>query len=318
MRRVIQMRKVCLVMALISIMVLMSGCKVWQPSITTTTMSGFSEEFYINKTQNQSGLNESDISGLLAIIEAYKQNINASAIPKEREYYGLPTQMFANLPDMPRDFRQVQILYLQNKWNYPIGRDYYNQPEWFPNFKLSGINNLKTVDPTRFGAYGYMVYPSDSVITLSKSTKTSGNRTFWMRPSWIIVMPQGIHLVTSYPSSALIESPFFVLADGSKGVNQIPSDASQYFEVTVSPELFLLKPNFPIFNPESTIAVNVTIKLRSDVVVPVGNYVIGIDTGAVPEEQEKAWIREYMTKYVSGSMIHISRPYYQAFVSVVE
>ena len=104
------------------------------------------------------------------------------------------------------------------------------------------------------------------------------------------------------------------MPDGSKWVEQNTSEARDHFTVKVSPNPFLLEPNFPIYNINGTRRIKVTITVSED--MPPGNYVVGLDTGEVPYEDEQRWLREHLNLYTSGGMTKIDRPYYQAFIMV--
>jgi hypothetical protein len=195
----------------------------------------------------------------------------------------------------------------------PVPAEYYGQPEWIPYFESIGVRVIKNVSTTRFGAYGYMTYPGDSVLYLHAGD--SMLRQFWVRSGYIITTYQGLNWATVYPASAELLS-VYSLADGSRMVQQNPALAGTYFTVDITPQEYVLPPNFPYFNPNATVEmqVNVTVNVGT----PVGNYVIGIDTAPVSPGAEQAWTEQYLTRYTSGGMVNANRPRYLIFVSVIE
>ena len=227
----------------------------------------------------------------------------------------LPEEMFSRLPTFPEDFYQVRELVWLGKITDlgSLSSAYWMQPEFFPKFEETGLPLLQNPPDDRWGAYGIAVYPGDSVSTIVAGE--SLDLYFFIKSGYLVETYQGIKLGVSYPTSANIESAV-ELADGSKAVQQDPTEVSEYFKTIIDPDLFMLEPNFPVYNLEGTKMVKITIQVSED--TPAGNYVIGVDTGEVPAEYEQDWLMEYLNLYTSGGMTKLDRPYYQAFISVVE
>jgi hypothetical protein len=231
---------------------------------------------------------------------------------EERPDY-LPKEMFARLPEFPKDFYQVRSL-------VRIGRitdfgnledKYWMQPEFFPYFEEIGLPLLQNPPKDRWGAYGIAVYPGDSVASIAPGE--SLDFYFFIKSNYIVETYQGVNLVPMFPEKASIETGY-EFPDGTKDVKQDPAKAEKYLKVTVEPNPFILEPNFPIYNYNGTRKVRFTVTASSD--TPPGKYVIGLDTGNVPDEYEQRWLKEYLNMYTSGGMTKIDRPYYRAFISV--
>ncbi|MCK4589613.1 MAG: hypothetical protein KAT77_04160 [Nanoarchaeota archaeon] len=227
----------------------------------------------------------------------------------------LPREMFALLPEFPEDFYQMRSVVRSGRIVNlgEIEEKYWMQPEFFPNFEEIGLPLLQNPPVNRWGAYGYATYPADTVSTLVPGETLEFY--FFMRSSYLVETYQGIWLETLFPSEATITTGASLL-DGSKSVTQNGTEAAQYFTVEVAPNPFVLEPNFPIFRREGISKVKVLVTALED--TPPGNYIIALDTGQVPEEYSRQWLNQYLNLYVEGSMTKISRPYHQAFITVVE
>jgi hypothetical protein len=227
----------------------------------------------------------------------------------------LPPEMFSRLPEFPKDFYQVRTLVRTGRIT-DIGsleEKYWMQPEFFPNFEEIGVPLLAHPPKDRWGAYGIAVYPADSVSTVEKGK--SLDIFFFIKSNYLVETYQGINLLPVFPAKAGIESGF-QMPDGTKSFKQDPKTVESYFDITVEPNLFLLEPNFPVYNINGTHRVKVTVTPKQN--TPPGNYAIGLDTADIPEEKENEWIRQHLNLYTSGGMTKIERPYYQAFIQVVE
>ncbi|MBD3260058.1 hypothetical protein GF371_05540 [Candidatus Woesearchaeota archaeon] len=229
----------------------------------------------------------------------------------ERPDY-LPPAMFKELPKFPKDFYRVRTL-------VRIGRiadlenlepRYWLQPEFFPEFEKIGVPLLLDAPTDRWGAYGISSYPGDSIANIVAGDTL--DLYFFIKSSYLVETYQGVHLVPKFPQNAEIPEGV-TFPDGTKEVLN-PEDVEDYFDIEISPNPFILEPNFPIYQVNGTRKIQVKITPRED--TPLGNYVIAFDTGEVPEEKEQEWQRQYLNLYASGSMTKIERPYYQVYFTV--
>ena len=260
----------------------------------------------------QGNVSESDLANVEAWLAAYRQA--PTPITKDRvDYYGLPAAMFSKLPPMPGDFKAIKALFEQNRWVKPVPPEYYGQPEWYPTFESIGVRVIKNVSTSRFGGNGYMVYPSDSVLYMHPGD--SMLRQFWVRSGFVVITYQGMSWAPVYPASAKLLG-VYSLADGSRTVAQDPVLASTYFTVEITPNEYVLPPDFPMFAANATVEMQINVTVHPG--TPVGNYAIGIDTVPVSAGAEQAWTETYLTRYTSGGMINADRPKYLIFVSVIK
>ncbi len=227
----------------------------------------------------------------------------------------LPEEMFVRLPEFPEDFYNVRSLVRLSRITdfENLEEEYWMQPEFFPHFEDLGVPLLQNPPEGRWGAYGIATYPADSMATIIPGE--SLDMYFFIKSNYIVETYQGINLVQVFPDSVQIESGF-EMPDGSKTVEQDGDKIREHFSVDVSPNPFILEHNFPVYNVDGTRKIKVTITVAED--TPPGNYVIGLDTGEVPEEYEQIWLKDYLNLYTSGGMTKIDRPYYQVFIEVVD
>lgn len=232
----------------------------------------------------------------------------------ERPDY-LPEDMFERLPEMPKDFYQVRSLIRSGRLTdlENLEPEYWQQPEFFPHFEDIGVPLLSNPPEGRWGAYGLATFPADTVVAIRQGETL--NTYFMIKSSYLVETYQGINLEPTYKDEIVIQSGFS-MPDGSKTIEQDPAKVKEYFTVTLDPDPFVLYPNYPKYNINGTKKVRVTISASPE--TPPGNYVIGLDTAEVPDEYEQRWLREYLNLYTSGGLTKIDRPYFQAFVEVIE
>ena len=227
----------------------------------------------------------------------------------------LPAVMFSKLPEFPDDFYRVRTLVRLGRITDlgSLEQRYWMQPEFFPKFEDVGVSLLQNPPENRWGAYGIAVYPADSISTIVRGE--SLDIYFFIKSNYLVETYQGVNLEPVFLEESSIETGFS-FPDGSTDVRQNVSEVKKNLDVKVSPNPFILEPNFPIYNINGTRKIVMTVTVAED--TPPGNYAIGLDTADVPLEYEKQWIREYLNLYTSGGMTKIERPYYQAFITVVE
>jgi hypothetical protein len=242
------------------------------------------------------------------------RELSNSTINTERPD-NLPPEMFSRLPQFPKDFYQIRTLVRTGRiTDFGNLEDrYWMQPEFFPNFEEIGVPLLQHPPKDRWGAYGIAVYPADSVSTIEKGKRL--DIFFFIKSNYLVETYQGVNLVPVFPDSTSVQSGF-QMPGGAKEVKQDPEKTKGYFDIQVEPNPFILEPNFPIYNINGTRKVRITITAKEG--TPPGNYIIGLDTDQVPNEYEQQWLKQYLNLYTSGGMTKIERPYYQAFIQVVE
>jgi len=224
----------------------------------------------------------------------------------------LPENMFSLLPEFPKDFYSVRQLVRTGTISDfgELEEEYWKQPEFFPNFEDIGLPILQNPPKDRWGAQGYMTYPADTLSMVRPGEQL--DVYFFIKSSYLVETYQGIMFDHSFPSSAQVTGG--ELPEGGTAVQQDPETTASYFTVEITPNPFILEPNFPVFRPKGTVRMKATITASPE--TPPGNYVVAFDTIEVPEEQESLWIKQYLNRYVSGTMTKLSKPYHQAFLTV--
>lgn len=248
-----------------------------------------------------------------SVLQGRLSNIDSSIVKNSVRPDYLPAQMFVNLPQMPADFYQVrQLVGLGRLKIEDVGEEYWQQPEFFPHFEDLGLQILQNPPEDRWGAYGVAVYPADSVATINRGDELTF--TFFVKSGYLVETYQGINLEVVIPENTSLVSGY-TFSDGSNEVKQNPEVVKKYIDIEINPNLFILYPNFPVYNTNGTFKVEM--KVSVDKNIPVGKYVIGLDTGDIPDEYHVEWTKRFLTLYTSGGLTKIDRPYYQAFIEVI-
>ncbi len=304
-------------------------------------------------------------AGLESIVNAELNKTSANAT---RGDY-LPTTMFRELPDFPKDLYQMQVLFkyyqmgkIRNQTDTTkkeIGPEYWKQPEWIPTFstnglkmiqnppldtyyygwadyELTGANQMRnkntgaittfnpgvvaTVLPNktievkvpRIGVEGYTVYPSDMVIVDAHPDTIFDVYTV-LYSGWYVQLYQGVKLNATFPDSGAIED-FQIFPDGTKTVNQNPSEVQKYFNVEFEPDQFAIEPSFPVFKDGWAKLIRMRITVNES--TPKGKYLIGMDIVPPSKEFNDDMVWKYKTEYRVGGM-GIGRPFFRVFVQVV-
>ncbi len=226
----------------------------------------------------------------------------------------LPSEMFKNLPKMPDDFYQKRSLVQSNIITdiTNISEAYWLQPEWFPKFESNAVPVLANPPKDRWGAYGIAVYPPESVSGVKPGE--SLDMVFWLTSGYLVETYQGFKLEGIFPVSSSTSAS--AMLSGATSIHQDPETVKKYFNIEVTPNVFVLNPNFPIFSKDGTKRIKVRITAAKD--TPPGDYLVAVDTVPPSADQETTWIKQYLNRYASGKYVKLDRPYYQAFISVSE
>lgn len=248
------------------------------------------------------------------LLEKIEQAESPTADKAERPDY-LPKAMFKNLPQMPGDFYAVRSMVHSNilKDIDEIAPEYWLQPEWFPGFEGRAVPTLQNPPKNRWGAWGVAIYPPETVAGIRPGETLE--TVFWLTSGYLVETFQGFKVEPKFPNSASITGAR-EMASGTDKVIQEPSEVRKYFEVEIEPEMFILEPNFPIWQVNGTRRIKVRITAAED--TPPGDYVVAVDNVAPSQEQEAAWQKQYLNRYASGKYVKLDRPFYQAFLTVSE
>jgi len=219
----------------------------------------------------------------------------------------IPKTVFSELPPYPKNLNDIKLLvkFAKVRDLTTIGEEYYKQPEFYENWDPSGIDSFLNPPGGYFGASGFGTYPADVVVKL-KSGQSFKVGTFF-KASWGVQTYQGMQLITVFPQHA--ESVM-----GNVTINQKPDKIKNYFEVSTTPNLFILGPAFGTFNKDWVKLIAVDVKVKSD--TPIGKYAIGITPIEPPVEYEDKWLSQYGLNYKSAGGSDVGRPFFQIFIEV--
>ncbi|MFH1258181.1 MAG: hypothetical protein ABIG96_00685 [Candidatus Micrarchaeota archaeon] len=247
---------------------------------------------------------------LYARLRAYQQS--PEAVSKRPAYFGAITdEVFKELPSFPKDFYVIKLLYELGKVTdgSKITEEYYKQPEFYPQFEEQGVPLMLNPPQNRWGAFGYGTYPSEMVVLSPRTNKLKVR--FFIHTSWLVQTYQGMSFGYEFPAKAQLQKTAF--ADNSKDVIQDPAETRKYFDVSISPDVTLLEPAFPVFKPGWAQAVTMDITVKNP---PTGKYAIGVIIANPPSEKANEWLWKYKTNYVGGSAHSIGVPWFTAFIQV--
>jgi len=236
----------------------------------------------------------------------------------------IPDWVFSALPPIPKDFKQVQFMVensLMPLENFTEGipdEYYYKQPELYPAWKISGIQEYLILGKLKPGdklpypwIKGWAGFPGITIIR----TKPEIERVaiVFLHAGWMICKFQGMGLEYFFPQEApLPQQNIYVMQD--------PEVVRNYFEIQLEPTLVLLDatcPDFyetPAFRENWVQKVKLRIKVKEG--TPQGDYAIFLQSVMPPEEIEQQWIRKYRTAYIGVGGVSIGQPIYQIFVRV--
>ena len=217
--------------------------------------------------------------------------------------------IFKNLPTIPNDFWRIKYEMssgqISMKTLANLDSAYYLQPEFIKNnFVDGGINFWKNPDIYHWYPEGYGTYPHQAYVDT-----TSGGEfdvyTFTYT-SWGVEGYQGLSLEPSYPKS-------MVNPKGDK-INTNPLDAKKYFNISISPDVVLLEPTYPIFLDGWSKKIHVHVDVAEN--TPAGEYAIGYDVGFAPNNLEDEWKDQYHELYQSKSGFSIPTAQFEIYVIV--
>ena len=215
--------------------------------------------------------------------ETYKLFEKAAAFlskPVEQmpAYFGLNNEeeIFLDLPKPADDFSEIAYLFSSGKY-FSIGyldETYYKQPEMYPNFKTLGTRYWTRPDPKYWTTGGYGSYPSQQWDTLTVGERDEFDAVVFFYTSWGVQTYQG---VTLQPSP----------------------DTSKYFDITITPQTFIIEPTFPKFGNGWAQRIEIHGKIKQG--VSPGSYKIGINVETPPKEFIEKWEFEHRNLYFNAA-----------------
>lgn len=197
-----------------------------------------------------------------------------------RSDYGLSPLVFAQLPPSPACFGGVVEKYHQQLFSNSLffSREYFLQPEFYPNFLEQGLSFWQNPDENRYGVIGFGAFPAEQTVVLSpgevKTVRVFLHAGFGVRSF------QGMRLRAS-------------LRNPSESVSVALDSASE--------RGFLLSPTFPVFTDAWARAVDAEI-----VVAPgASSEVVEINLVSTPPSSEDsvAWSHENARYYAATQYV---------------
>jgi hypothetical protein len=187
-------------------------------------------------------------------------------------------EIFSSLPPVPKDFSETAYLLASGKY-FSIGyleEGYYKQPEFYPNFKEYGLRYWSKPDPKYWVTNGYGSYPAEQWDALKIGEREEFNAIVFFYSSYGVQAFQGVTLMPD-------------------------SKSRENFDITITPQNFLLEPTFPKFYNGWAHKIEIQGKLKPS--AKAGNYTIGINVEVPPRELREKWEFEHKNLYfdaVSG------------------
>lgn len=235
---------------------------------------------------------------------------NDSFIP-DRVAYGIPSEVFVNLPAFPKDFLYITYLIKMGKF-YDIGNlneSYWKQPEFDPDFSRMGLKywqDIKNADfkKTHWSTSGVRSYPYEQFV--ASKPGYSFNVTVILSADWSVEAYQGVKISPKFLDEALVST-------GTRLVSN--PDAAQFIHVNVTPDEFILEPAFPIFSRDWNKKLTFTGKISEN--TPPGTYILSFDMVEPSKANSERWFLQYLNLYSEGAqMIKTDKPYLQAVIYV--
>ena len=242
----------------------------------------------------------------------------------DREY--LPRKMFCQLPDIPSNFREFEVLYEYGKIEdlELIPEAIWAQPEFSTVWSSQTVKKLQHPPENRFGAAYYpQIDNADAGIKIKQGD--TAKHEFLVRNTPLSIFWLGMKLVPTYPEHQILDYEEIYI-----NTLQDPEVAEECFDVEITPNLFTLAPSFPVMvydhESEEYYKRLITIKIHVSEDCPVGNYIVGVNPTSPGKEYSDNYMfrtsehrggRQILTKYTSvGGYIGITRPYFRAFIEV--
>lgn len=170
----------------------------------------------------------------------------AQCVDVNRDTYNLSPAIFSDLPPLPACFSTIVSAYHSGQFTDTsfFSREYFLQPEFYPNFSSQGL--LAWTQPlyTHYGATGYGAYPNYHSHSFSPENSSPVSIPFFVFAGFGVRSLQQMTLVVRFEN---------------------PSDAD-YFSAQLddsSQNGFILGPTFPKFSSDWVHPVTLTLSPRS-------------------------------------------------------
>jgi len=243
-------------------------------------------------------------------------------------YYGLSKEIFSKLPPMPFDFEPTRDLFSTSQLSLKdLGEEYYLQPEFYPNFKTSGVQLILDYPQDMEAKNGYGTYPSEYILKADKDGQYEVS--FMVYSSWGVVSYQGIGLIPSYLATATMDQNYF--PDGSRSVSQNVSYVKEHIKViSITPSELILSPSYakwdldwdeqgrmiptrsaPHFEYGWAQKVTLYIEIEG---LKAGKYHLGVNIGSASNSNSQEWTFKYRTLYRVGGGYAIGKDWFNLYI----
>lgn len=181
-------------------------------------------------------------------------------------------EIWENLPAPPADFSEIAFLLATGKYFSIAGLDerYWKQFEFYPDAVENGLKYWTEPDPKSWASNGYGTYPSEQWATLKTGDTETFEATVFVYTGYGVQTYQGVTL----------------FAEGND---------LERFDLSISPQTFLLEPTFPKFESEWVKKVMITGNIKEG--TPKGEYTVNLNLGVPPEDKRKEWTLEHRNLY---------------------
>lgn len=170
-----------------------------------------------------------------------------------------------NIPQKPNDFdlvmRDLNTRYIEL---CDLSEAYYLQPEFYGDSWTRGNYFYTNHDYSRWAVHGHGAFPANMMFQFGDPTVGAWiSDCLFYRTGWGVETYQGIKLV--------------------------PAE-SEYFDITITPDEFLLPPTYPVFSEGWVKRLTITVSIKKT--PPAGTYILNVDSHAPSVENSTKWYKE--------------------------
>jgi len=209
---------------------------------------------------------------------------------------GVPACVFGFLPEVPYNLRTISSS-LEDSWDVQIscnllGEEYWKQPEFYKN--QDSLLNYYLDKPFGFTAPNIAGYSDELVASIPAGGAFSACVFVSSQAgmSSFAAVPLDTIVYGGEGTSPKLENNFF--SDGNRTTGS--EDMSRYFEIEISPDLFVFEPSYPMFHQNWTQKVKLNVKSLKN--TPKGRYMIILGPfGTLDKELDEYLSIEYGVRY---------------------
>ena len=179
-----------------------------------------------------------------------------------------PIDYMQNLPTKPNDWdiimRELDSGYIDI---LELDKAYWIQPDFYPSWRHAQKFYTEH-DYSRWGVYGHGAYPANPTVTFKKTSIGT-----WIQDSVLFKTGYGI--------------------ETWQGLRLV-AENSEYFDVEIEPNEFLLEPTFPVFSEDWVKKLSYTVTIKKE--PPKGIYAVRVFAISPSEEKSEEWFWEVLKK----------------------